>query len=113
MNGRNSAQLLCTIFLYIERMACRVECIRSEAKLQQNVLQLFHNLIFELQALVGMECFRWSKHTKYPFDTRAFKVVCSFLSGSATSAANRVKWSIIVSTCEHFISVGGTDSVLC
>ena len=34
----------------------------------KNVLQLLHNFIFELRALIGMECLRWSKVTKYPFD---------------------------------------------
>ena len=56
----------------------------------KDVLQLLHHFIFELQALTGMEYLRWSKDTKYPFD-RAFAMVCSFLSGSATSTANRVR----------------------
>ena len=34
----------------------------------KDVLQLFHNLSFELRALIGMECLGWSEDTKYPFD---------------------------------------------
>ena len=34
----------------------------------KDVLQLLHNFIFELQALIGMECLRWSEDTKHPFD---------------------------------------------
>ena len=33
MNGRASAQLFGAILLYIESMACRVECIRSDTGL--------------------------------------------------------------------------------
>ena len=34
----------------------------------KNVLQLVHNFIFELRALIGMKCLGWSEDTKYPFD---------------------------------------------
>ena len=34
----------------------------------KDVLQLLHNFIFELQALIGMECLGRSEDTKYPFD---------------------------------------------
>ena len=34
----------------------------------KDVLQLLHNFIFKLRALVGMECLRRSEDTKYPFD---------------------------------------------
>ena len=34
----------------------------------KDVLQLFHNFIFELRALIGMECLGRSEDTKYPFD---------------------------------------------
>ena len=34
----------------------------------KDVLQLLHNFIFELRALIGMECLGWSEETKYPFD---------------------------------------------
>ena len=34
----------------------------------KDVLQLLHNFIFELRALIGMECLEWSEDTKYPFD---------------------------------------------
>ena len=34
----------------------------------KDVLQLLHNFIFELRALVGMECLRRSEYIKYPFD---------------------------------------------
>ena len=34
----------------------------------KDVLQLLHNFIFELRALIGMECLGWSKDAKYPFD---------------------------------------------
>ena len=81
MNGRTSAQLFCAILLYIENMACRVECIRSDTPLwtierrfgflvTKDVLQLLHNFIFELRALIGTKCLGWSEDTKYPFDKR-------------------------------------------
>ena len=79
MNGRTSAQLFCAILLYIENMACRVECIRSDTALwtigrrfgflvTKDVLQLLHNFIFELRALIGRKCLGWSEDTKYPLD---------------------------------------------
>ena len=34
----------------------------------KNVLQLRHNFIYELRAMIGMECLGWSKDTKHPFD---------------------------------------------
>ena len=34
----------------------------------KDVLQLLHNFIFELRALIGMECLGRSKDTEYPFD---------------------------------------------
>ena len=40
----------------------------------KDVLQLLHNFIFELRALIGMECLGWSEDTKFPFDK-------SFLNG--------------------------------
>ena len=54
------------------------------------VLQLLHNFIFELRALIGMERLGWSEDTKYPL-ARAFAMVYSFLSGSARSTANLVR----------------------
>ena len=33
----------------------------------KNFLQLLHDFIFELRALIGMECLGWSKDTEYPF----------------------------------------------
>ena len=36
----------------------------------EDVLQLLHNFIFELRALIGMECLGWSEDTKYLFDER-------------------------------------------
>ena len=63
-------------------MACRIECIhtlRHRVALRtivrrfgflvtKDALQLLHNIIFELRALIGMECLEWSEDTKYPFD---------------------------------------------
>ena len=34
----------------------------------KDVLQLLHNFIFELRALIRMECLERSEDTKYPFD---------------------------------------------
>ena len=34
----------------------------------KDVLQLLHNFIFELRALIEMKCLGWSEDTKYPFD---------------------------------------------
>ena len=33
----------------------------------KNVLQLFHNFIFELRVLLGIDCLGWSDANKYPF----------------------------------------------
>ena len=81
MNGRTSTQLFCAILLYIESMACkgRMHTLRHRVALRtigrrfsfletKGVLQLLHNFIFELWALIGMECLGWSKDIKYPFD---------------------------------------------
>ena len=35
---------------------------------KDDVLQLLHNFIFDLRALIEMESFGWSEDTKYPFD---------------------------------------------
>ena len=34
----------------------------------KDVLQLLHSCIFELRALIGMDCLGWPEDTKYPFD---------------------------------------------
>ena len=34
----------------------------------KDVLQLLHDFVFELRALIEMECLGWSEDTKYPFD---------------------------------------------
>ena len=68
-----------SVLLYIESMTCRVECIRSDTELRmtwrrfsflvtKDVLQLLHTFLFEFQALIGMECLRWSEDAKYSFD---------------------------------------------
>ena len=43
-----------------------------------DVLQLLQNFIFELRALIGMECLGWSEDTKYPFD-KSFRSGLLFL----------------------------------
>ena len=78
----------------------------------KNVLQRLHNFIFKFRALIGMECLRRSEDIPDTLFTRAFAMVCSFLSGSATGTTNRVRLSMIVSAYEHFSPVGDTDSVL-
>ena len=55
-------------------------CLRTIGRgfsffMTKDVLQLLHNLIFELRSLIGMEFLGWSEHTKYPFD----KSFCSDL----------------------------------
>ena len=73
-------------------------------------LQLLHNFIFELRALIGMECLGWSEDTKYPFD-KSFRNGLLFL---VRKHDERSKSSEMIndSAYEHFISVGNTDSVL-
>ena len=50
------------------RVALRTIGRRFGFLVTKNVLQLLHNFIFELRALIGMECLRGSEDTKYPFD---------------------------------------------
>ena len=50
------------------RLALRTIGHRFGFLVTKDVLQLLHNFIFELRALIGMECLRWSEDTKYPFD---------------------------------------------
>ena len=69
------------------RVALRTIGRRFAFFVTEDVLQLFHNFIFELRALIGMECLGWSEDTKYPFD-KSFHNGLLFL---VTSAANRVK----------------------
>ena len=45
-----------------------IECCRLRFLVTKDVLQLFHNFIVELRALIGMECLEWSEDTEYPFD---------------------------------------------
>ena len=56
------------------RVALRTIGRRFVFFVTKDVLQLLHNFIFELRALIGMECLGWSEDTKYPFDK-------SFLNG--------------------------------
>ena len=44
----------------------------------KDVLQLLHNFIFDLRALIGMECLGRSEDTKYPFG-RSFRNGLLFL----------------------------------
>ena len=44
----------------------------------KDVLQLLHSFIFELRALIGMECLGWSRDTKYPLD-KSFRNSLLFL----------------------------------
>ena len=50
------------------RVALRTIGRRFGFLVTKDVLQLLHNFIFELRALIGMECLGWSEYTKYPFD---------------------------------------------
>ena len=44
----------------------------------KDILQRLHNFIFELQALIEMECLGWSENIKYPFD-KSFRKGLLFL----------------------------------
>ena len=50
------------------RVALRTIGRRFGFLVTKDVLQLLHNFVFELRALIGMECLGWSEDTKYPFD---------------------------------------------
>ena len=50
------------------RVALRTIGRRFGFLLTKDVLQLLHNFIFELRALIGMGRLGRSEHTKYPFD---------------------------------------------
>ena len=50
------------------RVALRTIGRRFGFLVTKDVLQLLHNFIFELRALIGMECLGRSEDTKYPFD---------------------------------------------
>ena len=50
------------------RVALRTIGRRFGLIVTKDVLQLVHNFIFELRALIGMEYLGWSEDTKYPFD---------------------------------------------
>ena len=50
------------------RLALQTIGRRFSFLVTKDVLQLLHNFIFELRALIGMECLGWSEGTKYPFD---------------------------------------------
>ena len=90
MNGKISPIVLCDIAIHRKRgMEGRMHTLRHRVALRtigrrfgflvtKDVVQLLHNFIFELQALIGIECFGWSEDTRYPFDK-------SFRNGSALS----------------------------
>ena len=65
------------------RVALRTIGRRFSFLVTKDFLQLLHNLIFELRALIGMECLGWSEDIKY-LSTRAFAMVCSLLPGSGS-----------------------------
>ena len=48
--------------------ALRTIGLRFGFLVAKDVLQLHHNFIFELRALIEMECLGRSEDTKYPFD---------------------------------------------
>ena len=50
------------------RVALRTIGCRSGFLVSKDVLQLLHNIIFDLRALIGMECLGRSEDTKFPFD---------------------------------------------
>ena len=50
------------------RVALRTIGRRFGFLVTKDVLQLLHNFIFELRALIGMECLGWSEDTKNLFD---------------------------------------------
>ena len=50
------------------RVALRTIGRRFGFLVTKDVLQLLHNFVFELRALVRMECLGWFEDTKYPFD---------------------------------------------
>ena len=52
------------------RVALRTIRRRFSFLVTKDVLQLLHYFIFELQALIGMECREWSEDTRYPFGKR-------------------------------------------
>ena len=49
------------------RVVLRTIGRRFDFLVTKDVLQLLHNFIFELRALIGMECMRRSEDTRYPF----------------------------------------------
>ena len=51
-----------------QRVALRTIGRRFSCLVTKDVLQLLHNFMFELRALIGMECLGWSEDTKYPLD---------------------------------------------
>ena len=50
------------------RVALRTTGRRFGFLVTKDVLKLLHTFIFELRALIAMECLEWSEDTKYPFD---------------------------------------------
>ena len=54
------------------RVALRTIGRRFGFLVTKDVLRLLHNFIFELRALIGMECLGWSEDTKYPFDKKQY-----------------------------------------
>ena len=50
------------------RVALRTIGRRLGFLVPKDVLQLLHNFISELRALIGMECLGWSEDTKNRFD---------------------------------------------
>ena len=85
--------MFCEILLYIENMACRVDCIRSDTELvalrtigrrfdflvTKDIPQMLRTFIFELRALVGIECLSRSEDTKQPFN-KSFRNGLLFLA---------------------------------
>ena len=50
------------------RVALRTIGRRFGFLVTKDVLQLLHNIVFELRAVIGMECLGRSEDTKYPLD---------------------------------------------
>ena len=79
--------------------------------LTKDVLQLLQNFMFELRALIGMECLGRSEDTKFLFD-KSFRNGLFFLVRKCDEHSKSSK--MINDSCvyEHFSPVGDTDSVL-
>ena len=89
------------------RVALQTTGHRVSFLVTKDVLQLLHNFIFELRALIGVECLGWFKDIKYPF-YKSFRTSLLFFVRKCDEHSKPSEMIDIISLYEHYSPVWDT-----